>query len=548
MAELGVGVGLRAPHYRQFLEQRPAVGWLEVHTENFLHLSGWDGQVLQRLRRDYPVSLHGVGLGLGSAHGFSTDHLERVRRLAERIEPVLISEHLSWGALADRQLNELLPLPLGRAAFELVANRVEQVQEALGRTILLENVSTYLRYRDDAMNEAQFLAALARRTGCGLLLDVNNLYVNQCNHGEDARAALTTLAALAPGTVGEIHLAGHLVTPTALVDHHGAPIAEAVWALYRDALATFGATPALIEWDTDVPPLPVLLAEVDKARAIAAAVAGAAAAAETAAAGALAVWSTRPAPSWPVDEADLAGRQRRFGAALFDRSGVDIADFAGDGAAVSARLAMYRGQLAGTWHKTLAGAYPVLRQLVGEEFFEGLSGAFGLAQPSADADLHRFGAALAPFLERFAPAAGYPYLADMARLEWAVHRAYFAPDTEALRADALAALSPAQCEAARFGWHPAASLLASPWAVASLWQAHHGQAFPPTMASPEQLIVVRPRWQAQVVALTPARWAAIDCLARGGTVGSALDAAFAHEPAFDIGAALAQWVALGCLV
>jgi hypothetical protein len=392
------------------------------------------------------------------------------------------------------------------------------------------------------MNEAQFLAALARRTGCGLLLDVNNLYVNQCNHGEDARAALATLAALAPGTVGEIHLAGHLVTPTALVDHHGAPIAEAVWALYRDALATFGATPALIEWDTDVPPLPVLLAEVDKARAIAA---------DTVETGAVAAWSTAPAPSWPEGEADLAGRQRRFGAALFDRAhadAADAADFAGDGATASARLAMYRGQLAGNWHKTLAGAYPVLRQLVGDDFFEGLSGAFGLAQPSADADLHRFGAALPSFLERFAPAAGYPYLADMARLEWAVHRAYFAPDTAALGADALAALSPAQCEAARFGWHPAARLLSSPWAVASLWQAHHGQAFPPTMASPERAIVVRPRWQVQLVALTPARWAALDCLAHGGTVGGALDAAFALEPDFDIGAALAQWVALGCLV
>jgi uncharacterized protein (UPF0276 family) len=189
------GVGLRAPHYRQFLEQRPHVGWLEVHTENYLSQSGWDWHVLQQLRPDYRFSLHGVGLGLGSARGFSDAHLDKVRALVERVEPFLVSEHLSWGAVHDRNLNDLLPLTLSHAALDLLAERVERVQEKLKRRILLENVSTYVRFRDDAMSEAEFLAALARRTGCGLLLDVNNLYVNQCNHGEDAMSALAATAA-----------------------------------------------------------------------------------------------------------------------------------------------------------------------------------------------------------------------------------------------------------------------------------------------------------------------------------------------------------------
>ena len=530
-----MGVGLRAPHYRNFLEQdlTAKVGWLEVHTENFLHLSGWDGHVLRTLRRDYPVSLHGVGLGIGSARGFSSAHLERVRWLAERIEPALISEHLSWNALAGRQLHDLLPLHLGGAVFALVAERIEQVQEALGRTILLENVSTYLRYDDDAMSEAAFLAALARRTGCGILLDVNNLYVNQCNHGEDALAAIATLARLAPGAVGEIHLAGHLVTPAAVIDHHGAAVSDAVWALYRAALEAFGPTPTLIEWDTDVPHLSILLEEVDKARTILAPAGQGA--------GPI-VWSTEAARAPVADIIDPAARQQQFAAALFDRT-LTIDQLGG-----GERLALYRGHQLATWHATLAAAFPVLQQLVGDEFFEGLSRDFGMAQPSQERDLNLFGAALPAFLATFAPAAAYPYLPDMARLEWALHRAYFAADAAALTASDLARLTPAQFDAARFRLHPSVSLLQSDWAVASLWRAHHGGDFPPSMAAPEQIVVARPRWHAELLTVSPARLAALRAIAHGASVGAALDAAFGHDADFDVGAALAEWLKWGLLM
>lgn len=536
VSELGVGIGLRAPHYRDFLRQPQPVGWLEVHTENYFHAAGWDFHVLQRLRRDYPISLHGVGLGLGSAHGFSRDHLERVRALAERIDPALVSEHLSWGAVAGRQLHDLLPLPLGRAAFELVAERVEQVQEALRRPMLLENVSTYLRYRDDAMSEAGFLAALARRTGCGLLLDVNNLYVNQCNHGEDALAALDVLAALPAGTVGELHLAGHLVTPVALVDHHGAPIAEPVWKLYAAALRAFGAVPTLIEWDTDVPHLDVLLEEVDKARALAAGQRQPAPAPS---------WRTGPAPAWPPESADLGQRQQAFAEGL-----LDAASPAGDGFAGvhrGQRLAMYRGHLRGAWHTTLSAAFPVLRQLLGDEFFEGLCHTFGFAQPARDADLNQFGAALPDFLASFAPAADYPYLADMARLEWALHRARFNEDAIAITAADLAALGPEALDATRFALHPAVTLLDSPYAVASLWHAHHGGAFPPSMDVAEQVLVARPQWQPVVESIDPARHAFYKALGENASVGAALDAAMALDEEFDIAGALHQALALGVL-
>ncbi|WP_426110804.1 DUF692 family multinuclear iron-containing protein [Massilia sp. PWRC2] len=535
----GVGVGLRAPHYREFLQApQRAVDWLEVHAENYLHLSGWDGHVLQRLRRDYPVSLHGVGLGLGSVHGFSSAHLERLRRLAGRIEPVLISEHLSWSALAEQQLCDLLPLPLARSAFDLLVCRIDQVQQALGRTILLENVSTYVRYHADAMSEAQFLAELARRTGCGVLLDLNNLYVNQCNHGEDALSAIATLARLAPGAVAEIHLAGHLVTPVALVDHHGAPVCAAVWELYGAALRAFGPTPTLIEWDTDIPALSVLLAEADKARALAATLTDARP---------VSTWRTdAAAPAWPSTSTGLAASQRQFAAALRDAAAADISSFAGS--QVSQRLAMYRGQQRGTWHKTLAAAFPVLQQLVGDEFFAGASAAFGLAQPPREADLNAFGAAFPDFLANFAPAADYPYLADMGRLEWALHCAYFADDAVAVSALDLAGWTPQRFDDARFVLAPAVTLMAAPWPLASLWHAHHGGPWPSTMAASEQWVVARPRWQATLTPLTLASLAALRSVQQGTTMGVAIDAALALDAGFDLGAALAQWLSLGLLV
>lgn len=267
MTAAQIGIGLRAPHYRDMLAMRPAIDWLEVHTENYLAEGGWDLHVLETLRADYPVALHGVGMGLGSVHGFSIEHVRRIARLAARIAPMAVSEHLCWGATGDAVLNDLLPLPFNRASFELVCERVEIVQDILGRPLLLENVSTLLRFPGDLCDETDFLAALARRTGCAVLLDVNNLYVNQCNHGEDAAKAL---AALAPGQVGELHLGGHCRDGELVIDHHGAPVAPPVWELYGAALRRFGPVPTLIEWDTNLPALSVLLDEVEHARTIAA--------------------------------------------------------------------------------------------------------------------------------------------------------------------------------------------------------------------------------------------------------------------------------------
>ena len=259
-------MGLRSQHYRDFLQQRQPIDWLEVHSENYLG-AGIDLDVLDTLRADYPVSMHGVGLGIGSAQGYTPTHVDKIKKLADRIQPALISEHLCWGSVAGRHLNDLLPLPLIQSALNLIVERVDHLQNVLQQRVMLENVSTYVRFACGEMSEAEFLNLLVQRTGCGILLDINNLYVNQVNHGESAQEALTTLQLLPANSIGEIHLAGHLVTDTGLVDHHGCRVDPAVWSLYEQARHIFGdQIPTLIEWDTDIPALQTLLDEAGQAR------------------------------------------------------------------------------------------------------------------------------------------------------------------------------------------------------------------------------------------------------------------------------------------
>jgi uncharacterized protein len=256
------GIGLRFQHHQAVLETRPDVAWMEVHTENYMG-GGTPLRYLDAVRRDFPISLHGVGLSLGSFEGLDQAHLERIRRVAERVEPGLMSEHIAWSVVGGTYLADLLPLPMTEEALDVVCRHVDQTQSFLKRRILVENPSSYLTFGHSTIPECEFIAAVAGRTGCGILCDVNNIFVSAHNHGWDASAYLAALPAAA---IGEIHLAGHTVRVladggTVRIDDHGSRVIDDVWALYREALARFGPVPTLIEWDTDVPPLGVLLGE-----------------------------------------------------------------------------------------------------------------------------------------------------------------------------------------------------------------------------------------------------------------------------------------------
>ena len=258
-----VGVGLRAPHYRELLDRLPELGFLEVHSENYFGAGGQPHHFLQRLRGRYPLSLHGVGLSLGSAEPIDMAHLRRLKILIERYQPGLVSEHLCWSSVGGHHLNDLLPLPYTEEALGIVARKLSQAQDYLGRQILLENISSYLEFAASDIPEWQFLAELVKLSGCGILLDVNNIYVNAVNHGCDAAQFILNVPREA---VQEIHLAGFDQGADLLIDTHGKPVHGDVWKLYRLALQRFGPVPTLIEWDTDIPPLDVLLGEADKAK------------------------------------------------------------------------------------------------------------------------------------------------------------------------------------------------------------------------------------------------------------------------------------------
>lgn len=266
MSISGFGLGLRSVHYQALLDTRPRVDWLEAITENYLVPGGQPLRFLERIRERFDLVLHGVSLSIGSVDPPDPQYLSQVRQLADRVQPAWISDHLCWTGMNGINLHDLMPLPYTEEALRLVCDHVESVQDALGRQILMENVSSYLEYRESELSEWEFLRAVAERADCGILLDVNNVYVSSVNHGFDP---LDYLRALPRSRVRQIHLAGHSNNGNHLIDTHDQPICEEVWQLYGKAVQLFGAVPAMIERDDNIPPLAELVDELDRARRVA---------------------------------------------------------------------------------------------------------------------------------------------------------------------------------------------------------------------------------------------------------------------------------------
>ena len=260
------GIGLRYQHHQPVVDTRPDVAWMEVHTENYMGGRA-PLRYLSAIRRDFPISLHGVGLSLGSAEGLDPVHLDRIREVAERIEPGLMSEHLAWSVVGGTYLPDLLPLPMTEEVLEVVCRHVDQLQSVLRRKVLIENPSTYVQFGHSTIPEWEFMTALAGRTGCGILCDVNNIFVSTRNHDWSASVYLDALPA---ESIGKIHLAGHTVRPladgtTLRIDDHGSCVTDEVWTLYQEALMRFGVVPTLIEWDNNLPALEILLQQAERA-------------------------------------------------------------------------------------------------------------------------------------------------------------------------------------------------------------------------------------------------------------------------------------------
>ena len=265
------GTSLKAEHYETILAERPDCGWFEVHPENYMGAGGAPHHYLSRIRQDYPISLHGVGLSIGGARDLDQGHLDRLKSLVERYDPAQFSEHLAWSTHESGFMNDLLPLPLTEETLTSVCAHIDQLQEHIGRPILLENPATYVVFEESTYDEVDFIKSIGARTGCGLLLDVNNVYVSCTNHGRDP---YDYLDAFPMAEVGEIHLAGHSeetddAGARLLIDSHDRPVIDKVWELYEHTLSRAGCRlPTLIEWDDDIPEWPVLLSEAARAEVL----------------------------------------------------------------------------------------------------------------------------------------------------------------------------------------------------------------------------------------------------------------------------------------
>lgn len=530
------GIGLKPEHFDCIRQQRPDIGFFEIHAENYLVAGGPMHHHLERIRADYPLSIHGVGLAIGGAAPLDETHLDRLAALLARYQPESFSEHLAWSSHGGAFLNDLLPLPYNRRTLARVCGHIDQVQSRLGRLLLLENPATYLEFVASTMSETEFIAEVLRRTGCGLLLDVNNVHVACTNHGRDARAYV---AALPLAAVAEIHLAGFAEDVDAagdrlLIDSHDAPVAEAVWDLYAYVLRLRGPVATLIERDGNIPPLAVLQAEASWA--------------ELVMADCRLVVSSRARPAAlvpPAMEAEplATDGDEGFAAALWSADGLPAGLTAWNGSDPARRFAIHRNNVWASLVDALAASFPVVATLVGDEFFRAMAGVYARCQPPASPVLAEYGAGFADFIADFPPAAGLPYLADVARLEWLLVRSRHAAEAPALAPSRLQALlaQPQRLAATGLRFHPSVALLSSAYAVTSLWGAHQGPGAPPATDpwQAESALVLRQGLTPVVRSLDPGAAAFAGTLLRGASLGAAAAAAMALDASLDVAAILA---------
>ena len=426
LPQLGYGVGLRDVHFRHLVDTPPAewgVDWFEIVSENFFGEHGFAARVLEHVVEHRPVVMHGVSLSIGSADPLDFDYLGRLRALAERVQPAWISDHLCWTGVNGANSHDLLPLPLTPGALRHVADRVRAVQDFLGRPLVLENPCTYLEFTASEIPEWEFLGLLAEETGCGLLLDVNNVFVGGFNHGTDTVAYVEGVPA---DHVVQIHLAGPRHHGTHLLDTHDGPVPDAVWPLYGRAQARTGGVATLLEWDADIPPFPELVAELDKARTVAVAVATATAVGAAARVPATVGGAAAAGGAGDADDADLHALQEwMLDVCTKPHGGLDVGGVVRGSARLSAggRVGIYaRGYLARLL-EALAAEYPVLRSFVGEEAFDLFARGYVAECPPRSRSMYDLGAGFADHLERtrprpWAPAGAADALpAAIARLE-----------------------------------------------------------------------------------------------------------------------------------
>lgn len=536
----GFGLGLRTPHYPDFLADQQPLDWLEIITDNFLVQGGKPLVMLERFRRDYPMAMHGVALSVGAPGALDLAYLRQVKALAQRIEPLWVSDHLCWIGHGPEQLHDLCPLPYTDEAARHVVAHIRQAQDVLGRRLVLENVSSYMAFTHDTASEWQFLAHIAETADCLLLLDVNNVYVSGVNHGFDP---LTYLRALPAHRVQQIHLAGHSHQGSHAVDTHDQPVCPAVWALYAEACRLFGAVATMVERDAHIPPLTELLAEVAVARDVAASHVPTPEAALVPRTASTAPFTLPLAPATLAGGPPLHAVQREWADHVLDRS-TGVPPWVADGGPFAAhqRMGVYHHAYRARLTEVLADAYPHTRRYLGDETFEAMASGFAVAHPPTQRNLGTYGAGWVSWLTQAHPL--NPELHELAQLEWDLRACFDGPD--------VAVLDAAAAEHTQGQWlqlpsplHPTVVLRRVTTNAVALWHALAGdEPVPPPqrLTSPSGVLVWRKGLQPhfQTLAAGPLGfWAA---LADGHSIVSGCD-----ELSRDFAdpSELAQWLRTG---
>ena len=418
------GIGIRPELFNSVFEQMPDFGFVEAHSENYFGESIARSKLIE-LREHYPVSLHGVGLSLGRADHLNQPHLKELRSLVDDVDPMIVSEHLAWSAYSHRHVPDLLPLPLTEHSLAVMCDHIDQMQEALGRQILVENPSNYLLFDQLQIPEPEFLNTLSERTGCGLLVDVNNIHVSATNVGRDGKEYLNQLNSDA---IGQFHLAGYTeverevagVTEKVLIDTHNETVYDPVWELFDHALAKHGARPALFEWDSDFPKFEVLLAECEKANQLL---------------GKVEYQTLKAEPKKNSDNVvvlsqaqTLAQSQEEFLDRVFNLDeSLDTANKEHEH-----RIWIYQNNVFAATREYLDEVYPAARGVVGADFFKQMTQRFIQMEPPSEGNIHLYGEAMIGALSNFNVLKKLPYLAPLMSMEWALHTAYFSSVSDSL--------------------------------------------------------------------------------------------------------------------
>lgn len=465
---LGCGVGLRSEHYAEVLENRPEMDWFEAISENFMDTGGRPFHILGRVREHYPVALHGVSLSIGSVDPINLKYLERLKALADRIEPFIVSDHLCWTGVEGQQTHDLLPLPFTEEALAHIIRRASQVQDYLKRPILLENVSSYVTYRHSTIPEWEFLSEAARRSGCGILLDLNNIYVNARNHQFDP---LKYLEAIPRDKVGQFHLAGHTDMGEFLFDTHSGEVIDPVWDLYRAALVKWGKVSTLIEWDENIPEFRRLAEEAGRARKLynEAALNPGGGRIEKAAEN---LETTKLSSSGTALDAAQKWFKRRilpYGAA--EKEGPESLLNPQGSASGEERLSVYANGYAARMTEALKEVYEAVHLVLGEDPFHRAAARYASGFPSLEYNLSLAGRHFPLFLAADGLTSKLPFLPDLAGLEWKVAEAFHAFDFPPLTAESVQSIPPEQWENIIFEFQPSMKLLASMWPVFDIWIA-----------------------------------------------------------------------------